>query len=152
MNRLVHAARSYLGVRFRHRGRKGDGPGKGLDCAGLVWIAYRDCGVTVSDFQLYEREPEQHKPVLVDHAIKSLGAPIHVGKISQYQLNIGDVVLIRFDHEPHHVAIVTDYPLGGLAIIHADGWPHDGKCGKVIEHRLSPDIITRITHVFRRPV
>lgn len=151
-NKLVVSARKYLGVKFRHRGRKGIGPGKGLDCAGLVWLAYKDCGVELRDFQHYEREPELHKENLIDHVKKSIGDPIFIAPVRQHDLNIGDVIVLRFDHEPHHVGIVTPYPLGGFAMIHADGWPHDGRAGKVIEHRLSSDLIARITHVFRRPV
>lgn len=141
MSNLVSAARKYKGVRFRHRGRNG----RGLDCAGLAWLAYHDCGVTLPDFRLYG--PEPHDDGLVTHITKALGDPVVVGPCGQRYLELGDILVVRFEVNPHHVAIVTDYPYGGFGVIHADG-----HCKKVVEHRLSDDMLKRITHVFRRPV
>lgn len=131
---LVEAARKYLGVKFRHRGRSANG----LDCAGLVWRSYMDCGVELHDFLKYSREP--HDDGLIQHITKALGEPVT-------GLQVGDVIVVRFEVEPHHVALVTDYRYGGLAMIHACG--HNNK---VVEHRMAEDHIKRITHVFRRPV
>lgn len=141
MNRLVNAARAYTGTKFRHRGRTA----RGLDCAGLVWIAYADAGHVLPDFRLYGHEP--HDDGLVSHITAALGQPALVGPVRRDQLQVGDVIVQCFDTEPHHVALLTDYPLGGLAMIHADG-----HSTRVVEHRLADDHIQRITHVFRRPV
>lgn len=132
---LVSAARTLIGKPFRHRGR---GPVY-FDCAGMVKEAYRLCGVDLPDFRLYSREPNQNG--LVEHITKALGNPINQPLIP------GDVIVVRFDIEPHHVAMVTDYRYGGLAMIHACGMNK-----RVIEHRLAPDHMKRITHAFRRPV
>jgi cell wall-associated NlpC family hydrolase len=40
---LVQAAQRYLGVRYRWGGKD---PATGLDCSGLVYVAFRDIGVT----------------------------------------------------------------------------------------------------------
>lgn len=149
MSRLVAAARAYLtagpnggAVKWRHRGRTA----VGLDCAGLPWIAYKDCGVALPDFRLYG--PEPHNDGLVTHITEALGEPVNVAPVWQSGLMVGDVIVIRLEIEPHHVGIVTDYPYGNaFGIIHADG-----HYGKVIEHRLSNDYTRRITHVYRRPV
>lgn len=141
MSALVESARKYLGVKFRHRGRSP----RGLDCAGLPWLAYKDCGVDLPDFRLYG--PEPHNDGLIRHITAALGDPVCVAPVRPADLQAGDIAVIRFEIEPHHVTIVTDYPLGGFAVLHADG-----HYGKVIEHRLSTDMIDRITHVFRRPV
>ena len=154
MNNLVLAARRHLDLRFRHRGRITEGPGKGVDCAGLIWVAYRDCGVLLEDFRLYEREPALHGPGLTDRMRVALGREVAAAPVSEKQLQIGDVVVIRFEREPHHVAIVGDYiKPGHFSIIHADNYPHRGGInGFVLEQRLAPDLVSRITHVFRRPV
>ena len=142
MTPLVSAARSYMGTRFRHRGRNR----KGIDCAGLIWATYLDCGVTLPDYRLYGEEPEDDG--LVTHIVAALGEPVLVAPVREQDLQVGDVLVLRYEVEPHHVALVTPYPFpGALAVIHADG--HNKK---VIEHRLSPDMVRRITHVFRRPV
>jgi hypothetical protein len=55
---------------------------------------------------------------------------------------------VRYEVEPHHLAIVTDYPFAqARGVIHADGMQ-----GKVVEHRLDEEMVTRITHAFRRLV
>lgn len=141
MSTLIEAARKYLGTRWRHRGRNVHG----LDCAGLVVIAYADCGVELPDFRLYGREP--HRDGLIKHAIAALGEPLadHDRTLAE-----GDVLLMRFDKEPHHMAIVALGTYGGTPafnIIHADG-----NAGRVHEQRLTPDMAVRITHVFRRAV
>lgn len=133
---LIEAARSCLGVKFRHRGRSE----RALDCAGLVWWSYHLCGVDLPDFRLYSREPSAHGPGLTHYVREALGEPVS-------DLQAGDVVILRFEREPHHMGIITEYPYGGFALIHACG--HNGK---VIEHRLAQDQKNRITHAFRRPV
>lgn len=143
MSNLVTAARRYLGVRFCHRGRRE----RALDCAGLAWIAYRDCGVSLPDFLHYPKEPSAHGPGLTAYVSNALGEPVAVAPVDVSQLQVGDVLVMRFEVEPHHVGIVTDYPFGGFALIHACG--HNNK---VVEHRLAPDHVARITHVFRKPV
>lgn len=141
MSELVFAARAYIGCKFRHRGR---GPTR-FDCAGIVWRAYHDCGVDLPDFLLYGGEP--HRDGLRAHVRAALGDPVHIGPPPAQQLQPGDVLLMRFEHEPHHLAIVTDYVLGGLGMLHADG--HGGL---VIEHILTNDHLAMVTHAFRRPL
>lgn len=135
MSRLVRAARRYLGVPFRHRGRL---PHK-LDCVGLVWRAYLDCGVVLPDERTYGREPHIHR---FRAAIESaLGAPVN-----REDMRPGDVVTMKTQKHEHHLAIVTDHP-EGLGLIHASG-----EHGCVVEHRLSPEYMQRIVNVYRRPV
>lgn len=141
MNALVDAARTYKGVKFRHRGRNR----RGIDCAGLAWCAYRDCGVTLPDYRHYGKEP--HQDGLIHYIRAALGTEIEKGPVEVCSLKPGDVIVVRFEVEPHHVAMVTNYKFGGLSVIHADGHSN-----KVIEHRLDMKFIRRITHVFRRPV
>lgn len=144
MSRLAEAARAYVGTRFRHRGRNA----RGLDCAGLVWAAYNDLGVTLPDFRLYG--PEPHQDGLTRHVEAALGAAVAVAPVAAGQLQPGDVIVLRFEREPHHVAIVGDHDYAGthaLTLIHADGMN-----GRVLEQRLTADMIERITHVYRRPV
>lgn len=131
-----------MGVPFRHRGRTA----RGLDCVGLAWRAYTDCGLQVTDFRHYPPEPNDGQ--LIKHIEAAIGPPVAVEPVTQSHLRVGDVVVFRFVKEPHHVGIVTDYPFGGaFGLIHARG-----ENMKVVEHRLPPDYIARITHVFRKPI
>lgn len=142
MSRLADAARACIGTRFRHRGRSK----KGLDCAGLAWISYRDCGVDLPDFLLYGREP--HRDGLTARVTEALGEPVALAPVPLGAVQDGDVVIIAFEHEPHHIAIVGTHDYGGTqapTLIHACGWNK-----RVLEQRLTPDV--KITHVYRRPV
>lgn len=144
MSRLADAASAYIGVPFRHRGRSR----LGVDCVGLGVLSYADCGVAVPDFRLYGREP--HRDGLTARMAAALGEPVRVAPVSLGELVDGDVVVMRFAVQPHHVAIVGQRDYGGtpaLTLIHADG-----EVGRVHEQRLTPDMAARITHVFRRPV
>lgn len=137
---VVSAARSYIGVPFRHRGRSR----AGVDCAGLAWCAFRDAGMELSDadYVLYGREPYRGE---LERTIQvALGEPVAVAPVNARQLRVGDVLAVRFNVRPHHVAIVADYRYGGLSVIHSCG-----AVGKVVEHRLADDMVKRITHVFR---
>ena len=131
---IVAAARRYLGARFVHRGRRPDK----LDCVGLVWRAYLDCGVTLFAPGDYGREPQVDR---FRKAIESaLGLPVADGPF------VGDVVTLRTLKHPHHLAIVGEHP-EGLSLIHASG-----EHGRVVEHLLDASYRARITHVYRRPV
>lgn len=142
-NPIVEAARSYKGVRWRHRGRTK----WSLDCAGLVLMAYADCGVVLPDRSLYGREP--HNDGLIDSITDALGQPVALGPAGMSDLQIGDVIVIRYDIYPHHVMVVADcaYDANGFNVVHADG-----HYGKVNEHRLDDKLVSQVTHVFRRPV
>lgn len=138
MGALADAARVHLGVEFHHQGRLTP-QRPGIDCVGLVKLAYAAWGVQLQDVRFYAREP---KPGAFRQAVAAaLGPP--VGGLPQ----AGDVIMVRTANQPHHLAIVFDHPQGGLAIIHASG-----EEGRVVEQRLSPKLIQRITGVYRRPV
>lgn len=139
MGKLVEAARGYIGVKYRHRGRSR----VGLDCAGLLVLAYRDCGVPTSEFILYGRTP--HEDGIVKHTTAALGDPIPTRELQD-----GDVLIMRFARDPHHMGLVASVMYGDLQafnIIHAEG-----HTGRVLEQRLTPDMLARVTHVFRKGV
>lgn len=136
MSALIDSARKYLGVPFKHRGRTA----AGLDCAGLGWIAYHDLGIDLPDVRAYGREP--FKNGLMQGLEAALGAPVNEKPAH------GDVVVMRFERDPHHVALIATAPYGNyLTMIHADSMH-----GCVVEHRLSDDWLKRIVCVYRKSV
>lgn len=147
--KLYDYARAYLGVPFKHRGRDS----RGLDCAGLVWCSYRDAGVTLPDLARYGREPNR-QGAMMDVIRRGAGSdPIWTGRKAAAEvkqiLQPGDVFVMRFEIEPHHVAIVTPNEIHGLGMIHADG-----QIGvrKVVEHGMMDWHFERVLAIFRRPV
>lgn len=135
MSALVDSARKYLGTPFKHRGRTP----AGLDCAGLGWLAYHDLGIDLPDVRAYGREPFRNG--LMQGLAAALGDPV------EGEPQPGDVVVMRFDRDPHHVALIASSPYGALTMIHADG-----NHGCVVEHRLSDDWRARIVAVYRKQI
>jgi cell wall-associated NlpC family hydrolase len=104
---FVAAARSLIGAKWRHRGRKP----WAVDCIGLVILAGQQCGLDFRDEGGYGREPweDRLRRALLDRC----GPPVA-------ERAPGCIALIRWAQgEPSHVAIVGDHPSGGLSLIHA---------------------------------
>lgn len=120
MTTLYEAARAYLGTPFRHQGRSRSG----LDCVGLVVLSLADIGHAVADVTTYG--PNPHHGLLEQHLVETFGP-----SIGRSDLQPGDIVSIAFVRATRHVAIVGDYPGGGLSLIHTDQM-----VGRVTEHRL----------------
>jgi cell wall-associated NlpC family hydrolase len=133
MNPLVTAARKYLGVPFRHRGRLATR----LDCVGLIVRSMQDIGREVKhDKTRYGREP--HADGLREHLQMEFGQPAP-------DIQVGDVALIAYNTEiPHHVGIIGDYLYGGFSLIHADG-----SVGHVVEHRIDDNWRKMILETYR---
>jgi len=69
-------------------------------------------------------------------------------RVEKADMQIGDVVWMRFLGEPQHLGIVGDYHLGGLSLIHA----YNGSgLRKVVEHRIDEQWLARIVAVWRFP-
>lgn len=111
---VVTEARKWLSVRWHHQGRSR----AGIDCVGLVIKIGHALGFSDFDIADYSRQPD---PAMM----RSLLA-LHMDPIAVSSAQPGDVLLMRFEREPQHVAIVTDQ-----GIIHAYA-----QARKVVEHRL----------------
>jgi cell wall-associated NlpC family hydrolase len=132
-DRVVAHARSMLGVRWRHQGRKP----WAVDCLGLVVLSLAAAGWkgAVCVPARYGTEPwdDQLRKGLEAH----FGAPVVQGQA-------GDVALVRWGRsEPSHVAILADYVWGGLSAIHAHN-----RHG-VIETALSGEIKDSVEAIYR---
>lgn len=97
---LIAAARSYVGSPFHHGGRL---PGVGLDCIGVIVCAASACGLLHCDVEAYPLRPNGQLRMSLDAQL--VGVPSALA---------GDVLLMSFSEEPHHVALFT-----GPTIIHA---------------------------------
>lgn len=129
-DKMVAAAREYLGTPFRHQGRL---LGVGVDCAGVVVHAVRSCGMDVDDVTGYGPTPNKG---LLEH---SLEGHLALTKVSKADMAAGDILLMRFAREPQHLAIFT-----GDGILHA--YEAAGKC---CEHGLDQAWSSRIVQVYR---
>lgn len=130
---FVAAARSYLGAEFKHRGRSAEK----MDCLGLVVLSMRDVGFSMVDRRAYGRDPV--KDGIREAARAHFGNPIPLS-----DLQPGDLVLMQWHQQPNHVAVVGDYLLGGLSIIHSLL-----EAGRVVEQRLADPWPRRLLEGFR---
>lgn len=95
--RFIDAVRSYIGTPFHHQGRA---PHVGLDCAGVVVCAARECGMAVSDAHGYARTPANG---MLEQAVIA-----HCDRIPVEAVTSGDIMLFRFLREPQHLAVYDD--------------------------------------------
>lgn len=127
---IVAAARAAIGTPFRHQGRIA---GRGLDCAGLAIHCAQQAGIEVYDESGYPRQPGGGR--LEAAFAKQPG----LMRVPVNDLQDGDILLMTFEGQPQHVAIVA-----GINIIHAYE-----PTGKVVEHGLTKFWRSRIVRAYR---
>lgn len=143
MHEAEKIARSYLGTPFVHQGRV---PGVGLDCAGLVINVARDLGRVAPDFDVSNYAQQPDKTSIVD------ACDLYLTRVPKDQAQPGDVIVIAWDRWPQHLGIMGVYALAPehRTLIHA--FQRQGeKKAKVVEHRLTPDLMRRIVRAYRFP-
>ena len=122
---VVARARELLGVRFRHQGRSAR---HGLDCLGLLMVVAEGCGIRFDELapSALDRTDYGSRPdaALLEALLTQWLQPVA-------QVRPGDVLLLRVQGAPQHLALVTDYPqAGALGMIHAYA-----PARMVVEHR-----------------
>ena len=138
---VVAEARTWIGTPWQHQARL---KRVGVDCGGLPIGVARALALVPADMDVthYARVPDGHS--LVAHCRQWMV------EIDPASIAPADVIVLRFDVEPQHVAIVGDYVHGGLSMIHALDRPgHAG--GAVVEHRLDAAHRARIVAAFTLP-
>lgn len=135
---VVAAARGWIGTPWRHQGRSRGG----VDCGGLLVEVARELCLADVDAGAYGLRAD-------GRSLRAL-CEEHMRRIPLAQIAPGDAVLIRFRQAPHesHLAMVTDYRHGGLALLHA---LNRAAGGCVVEHRLDAYWRSLIVAAYRLP-
>ncbi len=134
---IVDEARAWIGTRWLHQAAL---KGVGCDCIGLVAGVARELGITGAErffatpaLRAYGRAPE---PRLID-ACEMLLDPIRTTDAGP-----GDVLVLRFETEPQHFALMSSsvppYMIHALAMAR-----------RVAEHRIDAIWASRIVRAFR---
>ena len=121
---IINAARNYLGVRYKHQGRTRFG----LDCLGLVVRVAHDLSLSNEDSTDYGSVPDGKR------LMREMDARLDI----TMNAKPGDVLLMRFDKNPQHLAIMTD-----KGIIHSYA-----QVRGVVEHRLDDEWAKRIVRSY----
>jgi cell wall-associated NlpC family hydrolase len=130
---FVAEARRWIGVRWRHQGRTREG----IDCVGLPVV----CAAAVRGMQI----PLPDYSATTSDETMLRGCQQYLEQIALADAQPGDIVVLGFQKQ-RHMAILGDYPGGGLSLIHAY-LPNR----KVVEMRLDDAWRGRILSVFRLP-
>ncbi len=143
--RVVDAARSWIGTRFLHQGRrKKNGNDKGgVDCLGLLVGVADECSLMQQGKPLagFDERDYGHYPCekrLLDGLLK------HFERCDKADMRAGDVVLVRIDEQAQHVGIIGDYAEDDFSLIHAYA-----PARAVVEHRLDADWMRKVVCVLR---
>ncbi|MDA0307505.1 MAG: NlpC/P60 family protein [Proteobacteria bacterium] len=143
---IIEQARTWLGTKYHHQGRlkksaRGFG---GVDCIGLVIGIIDELGIqdgdenslVAADETNYSMYPEQGR--LVSSIQK------HLREVPKEQMRVGDVLLFKTFKDPQHVGLLSEYPSGGVGLIHCNS-----SAGKVVEQPLAETWMRMLTHVYR---
>ncbi len=125
---VIAVASRYLGTRWHHQGRSR----AGVDCIGLLVLIAQDLGLSVFDQTDYSHQPDGQR---LQAALEAHLTPVAVPAP-------GDVLLIRFQQLPQHVALLVD----GGDIIHAYA-----QARRVVRHRLDDLWRSRMVRAYRFP-
>jgi len=165
---IVDMAREYKGVPYRHQGRS---IVTGVDCAGLLALIAGRIGLEYPDnfsknkkLKKFKKTKELHetiKPKSSKHgrSIKNLRYTRNPEKfelqatldfvlepINNATIQPGDILLLKIDVVPQHVAIVGNYEHGGLSMIHSYS-----RVKKVVEHRFAKIWAARVVAAYQIP-
>lgn len=110
---VIATARQYLGVRYVHQGTTE----YGLDCRGLLLRVVGDLELSDEDFAQPKFNCYPTSPV--DDSFHRV-LDEYLTPIDLADATLGDVLLIRFQKDPQHVAFITEVQaLGEWKVIHA---------------------------------
>ncbi|MDF3047403.1 MAG: NlpC/P60 family phage cell wall peptidase [Candidatus Midichloriaceae bacterium] len=136
---IIFSARKWLGTPFKHQGRL---IGVGCDCLGLIMGVAKECNLkTLTDQPLINLDRTNYH-IIADG--KSLEQILSTNLTKLHALELGALVLMEFDSNPSHLAIVSDNEYDSFNIIHADM-----RSSMVVEHILNEDYLKRIKQIYK---
>lgn len=100
---IVEEAREWIGTRWRHQGRK---KGLATDCIGLIGGVAAACDIPGSKEWASDRELHRYGR-LSDPAFLYAGCERFMDRIPLQEVAPGDVLVMAFDRDPQHFAIVS---------------------------------------------
>jgi len=154
---IIEEARSWIGTSFHHQGRtkkkylpSGGFTGGGCDCIGLLVGVAKALDIKSAkypDKSLYEFDRKNYSRTPDGESLQDVFDDV-LTRIDINDIRPADVVLLKFEKDPQHVAIFTDYKISdddyALGIIHSYA-----SARKVVEHRFDKLWQDRIVAAYR---
>jgi cell wall-associated NlpC family hydrolase len=126
---MAAAARSLVGVPFLHRGRSR----RGLDCAGVVWLARKMTFGLSDDDRSYPPRPTSQMVLE--------GMERRAERVSLRDVRAGDVVVMKFASFATHLGVLTEtgviHAIPGAGVIESDRGEFAKKRSFLAAFRLS---------------
>ena len=97
-DRVIAAARAYIGRPWHHQARGAGSNAVALDCAGLLVAAARDCGLEAIDLEAYARVPTRTS---LNQALAR-----NARRVPWAERRQGDIVLMGRP-SPSHLGLIT---------------------------------------------
>ena len=143
---FIDQARTWLGTKYHHQGRlkksaRGDG---GVDCIGLVIGIIDELGISDGEGNSLVNADEVNYSMYPERGRLVRSIQQHLRRVPIERMRVGDVLLFKTFRDPQHVGLLSQYPSGGLGLIHCNS-----SAGKVVEQPLSMVWIKMLTHVYR---
>lgn len=154
--KIVTQARSWQDTKYHHQGRlkKSKAGMGGVDCIGLIVGVSAELGIHDGSGKLladydefnYSMYPERGRLVggIQEHLRLVASKENMTADEMRQKMRVGDIGLFRFDADPQHMGLFTEYPSGGWGLIHCTS-----SAGKVVEQPFSDAWLRMLTHVYR---
>lgn len=123
---VIACARQSVGVRFTHQGRSEHG----VDCLGFLILIAQKLHLTFDGKEAAALDMP-HYGARPDVAFLKQKLDTYLVPIPIPELRAGDIVLLKIEGSPQHLALLSDYPMiGELGMIHAYA-----PARTIVEHR-----------------
>ena len=146
-NQIIAEARTWPGTRFHHQGRvkKTATHNGGCDCIGLIVGVVKNLNIEskIPGKFLHEFDNINYGRLPDGYLFRNALAEQFI-EISVEEIQPGDLLLFRFEKDPQHIALVSNYEHGGLGLIHCYA-----SSRKVIEHALDDTWKKRIVAAYK---
>lgn len=136
--RIIQEARTWVNTPFHLHGRLKH---IGCDCVGLVLGVAKELNLmskqnhVLPHFETLDYHPRESNKLLVQM--------LNLHLVEKTNLQIADVVMLKYDSIPGHIGIISQNNSGVLSIVHANM-----RFKKVVEHTLDESIKSRIVGIF----
>ena len=145
---IIVQARTWLGTKYHHQGRlkKSASGAGGVDCIGLIVGVIDELGIQGKNGKPLAQADEFNYSMYPERGRLIASIAKHLQEVPREKMAVSDVLLFKTFNDPQHVGLLTEYPSGGVGLIHCNS-----SAGKVVEQPLSATWLRMLTHVYRFP-
>ncbi len=144
-NKIIEESLSWIGTRFKHQGRlkKDINSLGGCDCLGLVVGVARNLKIKTITGNSFESFDQVNYSKLVTSNILLNQLNLLLSKVNMEDLQLGDIILIKVNDWPQHLAIISSIS-PSITIIHSYI-----QVRRVVKQNLPQEWLEKIVAIYR---